>query len=156
MRHMKKLLSLTAVMVLAACTDNGVLNPNDIEGTYQLTIWADNSIPITFNVQPGEDSEIPNGGTWRVTGGTLELDSDGTFVETNFITKTPTGGSSFTSNFVSTGTYSFDGFNIDFEAPAQNQFSARSFTGTVSADERIRYHEFDSASGQNLLYEYRR
>ncbi|MFL5558804.1 MAG: hypothetical protein ACJ794_09270, partial [Gemmatimonadaceae bacterium] len=117
MRHAKKLLSLTAVMVLAACTDNGIFNPNDVAGTYQLTIWASRSVPFTFSVAAGEDPELPNGGTWRVTGGSLELDTNGDFVERNFITKTPTGGSSFSSDFVSIGTYSVTNFSIDFEAP---------------------------------------
>jgi hypothetical protein len=155
----KLFLSLTAATPLlfaAACTDNGIFDPRtDAAGTYQLTIFANASIPVTFAVQPGDDSELPNGGTWRVHDGTLVLRTDGSFTETNLITKTNTGGSSFESDFVSDGTYDINGSNIQFAAPAQNGFGARVFNGVVSED-RISYNEFDSQTGTQFLYEYRR
>jgi hypothetical protein len=155
-RHVNKLLSVTAVMLVAACTDNNILNPlSDVAGRYQLTIFAGATVPIQFAVQPGEDPDLPNGGTWNVTGGTLDLRENGTFTETNFITKTPTSGSAFNANFVSVGTYSVGGSTIQFDAPQQNGLAPRSFDGVVSQD-RINYTEYDPGTGQQFSYEYRR
>ena len=156
MRHTKKLLSLTAVVLLAACTDNSLTNPfGDVVGTYQLTIYANATLPIHFTVQPGQDSDLPNGGTWDITGGSLDLRRDGSFTETNLITKTPSGGSAFAADFVSNGTYSVSGANIQFAAPPQNNINGRSFTGQISQD-RINYTEFDPPTGLTFAYEYRR
>src|SRR4029078_3167376 len=49
MRHARTLLSLTAVVALAACTDNSITDPfNDAAGTYQLTVYAGKSITGNF------------------------------------------------------------------------------------------------------------
>lgn len=127
------LLSLTAAtpLLFAACTDNNILNPNtDAAGTYQLTIFADEFLPFQWSVAAGEDFELPNGGTVRVTDGTLLLHTDGTFTETNNFTKTPTGGQSFASAFVSTGTYAVNGTAFNLSAPPQNGYLARNARGT--------------------------
>lgn len=151
-RKTKLLLSLTAAipMLLAACTDNGIFDPNDdVAGTYQLTVFADGSVGRTFTVQPGQDPELPNGGTARIDDGTLVLNSNGTFVETNNFTKTHSGGSTFQSAFVSTGTFTVNGTNLNLSAPAQNGYSARFINGRVEFD-TISYIE------GNFAYEYRR
>lgn len=131
------LLSLTAAtpLLFAACTDNNILNPNtDAPGTYQLTIFADEFLPFEWSALAGEDFELPNGGTVRVTDGTLLLHTDGTFTETNNFTKTPPGGPSFASAYVSTGTYAVNGTAFNFSAPRQNGYSARNASGTFQFD----------------------
>lgn len=151
-RKSKLLLSLTAAIPLlfAACTDNGIFDPNvDVAGTYQLTVFANGSVPRTFTVAAGQDPELPNGGTARIDAGTLVLNANGTFTETNNFTKTPTGGQSFLSDFVSVGTFSVQGNQLTLQANAQNGFSARFIDGTV---------EFDTVSyvEGGFAYEYRR
>src|SRR5688572_9553871 len=101
-RKTKLLLSLTAAipLLLAACTDNGIFDPrDDVAGTYQLTVFANGSVPRTFTVTAGSgDPELPNGGTARIDDGTLVLDEDGTFTEINNFTKTHPDGQSFQSD----------------------------------------------------------
>lgn len=153
-RKAKYFLSLTAAAPLlfaAACTDNNIFNPlNDSVGTYNLTIFGGATLPIDFTLKPGDDPDLPNGGNLRVTGGTMVLRADGTFTETNIYIKTPPGGASFESDFVSNGTFNVDNSgSIQFSAPAQNGFAPRVFNGTVAQD-RINYVE------GNASYEYRR
>jgi hypothetical protein len=153
-RKAKYFLSLSAAVPLlfaAACTDNNIFNPlNDAVGTYNLTIFGGATLPIDFTLQPGDDPDLPNGGNLRVTGGTMVLRNDGSFTETNIYIKTPPGGTSFESDFLSNGTYTVNNNgSIQFSAPAQNGFGARVFNGTVAQD-RINYVE------GNAAYEYRR
>ena len=85
MRQTKRLLTLVAVILIAACTDNGIFNPLDnASGTYTLTVYAGRSIPATYVIQAGDPNypNYPNGATFTVTGGTMVLNSNGTFVET--------------------------------------------------------------------------
>jgi hypothetical protein len=163
-RKAKYFLSLSAAVPLlfaAACTDNNIFDPRtDAVGTYDLTIFAGNTLPVDFTVQPcqnvgctgaNDDPDLPNGGNLRVTGGTMVLRNDGTFLETNIYIKTPPGGSSFESDFISNGTFTVNnGGSVQFSAPAQNGFGPRVFNGTISQDGRINYTE-----GQSQ-YEYRR
>lgn len=151
-RKSKLLLGLTAAIPLlfAACTDNSLSGPyGDVAGTYQLTVFANGSVGRTFTVAPGDDVELPNGGTARIDDGDLVLNANGTFIETNEFTKTPPGGQSFASSFVSTGTFTVNGATLTLSAPAQNGFAERFISGTV---------EFDTVSyiENNFAYEYRR
>lgn len=152
-RKTKLLLSLTAAipLLLAACTDNGIFDPReDVAGTYQLTVFANGSVPRTFTVTAGSgDPELPNGGTARIDDGTLVLRADGTFTEINNFTKTPTGEQSFQSDFVSIGTFTVNGTRIILQAPQQSGFSPRFLDGTIEFD-TISYIE------NNFAYEYRR
>jgi hypothetical protein len=156
-RHAKKLLSLTAVVALAACTDNSITDPfNQAAGTYQLTVYAGKSMPATFVIQPGDPSypQYPNGATFVVTGGTLVLNSNGTFIETNNYTTTPTGQAGQNSQFVSSGTWTISNTDIFFTAPAQNGNSARNVQGTLTLD-TINYQEDNGAGGFDS-FEYKR
>ena len=151
-RKTKLLLSLTAAipLLLAACTDNGIFDPNeDVAGTYQLTVFANGSVPRLFTVGAGQDEEIPNGGTVRIDDGTLVLRADGTFTEINNFTKTPPGEQSFQSDFVSIGTFTVNGTRITLSAPQQSGFAPRFLDGTVEFD-TISYLE------GGFAYEYRR
>ena len=151
-RKTKLLLSLTAAipLLLAACTDHGIFDPNeDVVGTYQLTVFANGSVPRLFTVAAGQDPELPNGGTARIDDGTLVLHTDGTFTETNNFTKTPTGGQSFLSDFISVGTFSVSGNQLTLQANAQNGYGPRFIDGTVEFD-TISYVE------GGFAYEYRR
>jgi hypothetical protein len=152
-RKTRMLLTLTAAapLLIAGCTDNNIFDPGQVAGTYDLTLYA--GIPISeppqFTSDPGIDPELPNGGTVIVDGGNLVMNSDGTFVETNFLTKIPPSGSSFTTNFVSTGTFQISGTTVSFFAPAQNGFSPRSFSGNLSTN-RVDYFE------QGFEFEYQK
>lgn len=151
MRQTKRLLSLTAVMLIAACTDNSLTNPlNDAAGTYHLTVFANRSLPYTYTVSAGQDSELPNGGTVRATDGSMVLNPNGTFIETNNFIKTPTGGQAFTSSFVSTGTYTVTSLgDVTLTAPRQNGYNERFLSGTWDVN-TISYVE------GGLTFEYRR
>jgi hypothetical protein len=160
MRYTKRLLSVIAVVALAACTDNGIFNPNqDFSGTYTLTVFAGKSVPATYTFQPG-DRDFPNGGTFVVNNGTLVLYSDGTFTETNNYTTTQNGQQPQSSSFVSNGTWSNNGTNFSLFAQAQNGNAARNVSGTVDVDTQGRatvfYQEVDQNTGVVESYEYKR
>lgn len=150
-----RLLSFAAVapLLLASCDSNSSFDPlDDAVGTYSLSIYAGNSVPVTFPCDPGQCG-LSNGGTFRVNDGTLQIYDDGTFTETNHYTMTPTGGTSEPATFVSSGTYDIIGDQIDLYAPAQNGISERFLDATfqyAGNDVRIRYSE------DGEIYEYRR
>ena len=155
MRHTKTLLSVIAVMLIAACTDNSLTNPyGNVSGTYQLTVFAGRSLPATYTYQPGQIQALPNGGTIQWTDGTMDLRSNGTFIETNNYLMTPAGGQTTSGSFTSTGTYTVSGVNFTLSAPAQNQTSQRYATGTIEFD-TINYDE-DNGDGTTSSYEYKR
>lgn len=155
MRHSKKLLSVIAVMLIAACTDNSITNPyGNVSGTYQLTVFAGRSLPATYTYQAGQIQALPNGGTIQWTDGTMELRSNGTFVETNNYLITPSGGQTASGSFISTGTFTVNGSSFTLSAPAQNQTSQRYATGTIQFD-TINYDE-DNGDGTTSSYEYKR
>jgi hypothetical protein len=156
----KLLLTLTAAtpLLFAACTDNGIFNPlQDASGTYQLTVYAGKTMPATFTIQPGDPNfpEAPNGGTLVVTDGTLVLQNNGTFVETNNYTITPTGQSGTAHQFVSSGTWSLSGTNFTLTDQSLQRFD----TGTLDTDANgrltVNYTE-DSGNGVFQSFEYKR
>lgn len=159
-RKSRLLLSLTAApMLVAACTDNTLTNPlNDAAGTYQLTVYAGRSTPATFTIQPGDQNypQYPNGAAFVVTGGTMVLNSNGTFIETNTYTYTPPGGPTDNESFVSTGTWTLSGENFSFNAPPQNNQAARNIAGTLTENTNgrrtINYQE--SLGGPPESFEY--
>lgn len=155
-KQVRRLLSVAAMapLLLTSCDSNNPFDPSrDAVGTYQLTVFAGRSVPATFTCNPGECTSLPNGGTFVATDGDLVLYADGRFVETNYYTETPTGGSSQNSTFVSTGTYDVNFDEVTLSAPAQNGIGARFLNATltsVGGDIRINYIE----DGES--YEYRR
>ena len=146
------LLSLTAAtpLVFAACTDNNIVNPTtNAAGTYQLTVFGGRGIPGYFTIAPG-DADYPNGATFVVRDGTLVLNNDGTFVETNHFVTTPTGGQAQQSNFESRGTFTLNGTALTLF----DQSRQRTVNATLEFD-IINYTE---ANGDGTFdsYEYRR
>lgn len=154
------LLTLTAAtpLLFAACTDNGIFNPLlDASGTYQLTVYAGRTMPATFTINAGDPNfpTAPNGGTLVVTDGTLVLQNNGTFVETNNYTITPTGQSGQANQFVSSGTWTLSGTSFTLSDQQLQRFD----TGTLDADANgrltVNYTE-DSGNGTFQSYEYKR
>jgi hypothetical protein len=155
MRQTKRFLSLIAVMAIAACTDNSITNPyNNVAGTYQLTVFAGRTLPATYTYSAGQIQALPNGGTIQWTDGTMVLNSNGTFVETNNFIVSPNGSSSYSDSFISSGTYTVSGINFTLSAPPQNQTAQRYATGTIQFD-TINYDE-NNGDGTTSQYEYSR
>lgn len=156
-RKAKLLLSLTAAtpLLFAACTDNTLTGPyGDVAGTYQLTVFAGATLPVTYTYTAGQTAALPNGGTIEWTDGTMLLRSNGTFLETNNYIITPTGGQGTSDAFVSSGTFTVNGTQFTLSAPPTVDVNARFATGTIDFD-RINYLE-DIGNGTTLAYEYRR
>jgi hypothetical protein len=154
------LLTLTAAtpLLFAACTDNGIFNPlQDASGTYQLTVYAGKTMPATFTIQPGDPNfpEAPNGGTLVVTDGTLVLQNNGSFVETNNYTITPSGQAGQAHQFVSSGTWTLNGTTFSLSDQTLQRFD----TGTLDTDANgrltVNYTE-DAGNGVFQSYEYKR
>ena len=153
------LLTLTAAtpLLFAACTDNGIFNPlNDASGTYQLTVYAGKSMQASFTIQAGDPSfpEAPNGGTLLITDGTLVLQSNGSFVETNNYTVTPNGQNAIAHQFVSSGTWTLNGTNFTLSDQSLQRFDA----GTLDTDAQgrltVNYSE-DAGNGVLQSFEYK-
>lgn len=155
-RKAKLLMSLTAAtpLLFAACKDNSLLGPyGDVAGTYQLTVFQGATLPVLYTYAPGETAALPNGGTIRWTDGTMVLRSNGTFTETNNYIITPSGGSSSSGAFISSGTFTVNGTALTLSAPAQSGVARRFVTGTIDLD-TIRYLE-DDGFGTPLAFEYK-
>ena len=112
-------------------------------------------MPATYTIQAGDPNfpQLPNGGTFVVTSGDLILNNNGTFIETNNYSSTPTGGTTTTSNFVSSGTWTLNGTIFSLSDPARS----RQVTGTLAANINnaltINYME-DDGTGIIQSYEY--
>ena len=162
-RTSRLFLSLTAApLLVAACTDNTLTNPlNDADGTYHLTVYDGRSVPTTYTINPGDPAypDYPNGATFVVSNGTMVLNSNGTFVETNNYVFTPTGEPAEPQQFVSNGTWTLDGEDFHFTAPAQNNNGPRNIFGTITENVSgklvINYQE-SNGSGAPSPYEYLR
>jgi hypothetical protein len=109
-----------APLLITACEGNNPFDPFDeATGTYDLTIFADASVPATFNCS---FPECPNGGTVRVNSGTLILDDDGTYIERNNFTFNETGQSPRNAQFVSTGRFTLNGENLTLDDDDGSRF----------------------------------
>jgi hypothetical protein len=153
------LLTLTAAtpLLFAACTDNGIFNPlTNAAGTYQLTVYAGKTTPATFTIQPNDPQfpDAPNGGTLVITDGTLVLQNNGSFVETNNYTITPTGQSTNFHQFVGNGTWTLNGTSFTLNDQVNNHFD----TGTLDTDANgrltVNFTE-DTGGGVFQSFEYK-
>jgi len=163
MRQTKRLLSVIGILLIAACTDNGIFNPlNNAAGTYTLTVYAGKTLPATFTVQPGDPQwpQYPNGATFVFTDGTFVLRNDGSFTETNDFTVTQPGQSAVPNTLSRTATWNISGTEDQtLFIPAQNNLPALTDTGTLTEDANgrltINYDE-DIGGGTFESFEYKR
>jgi len=155
-KNARFVLALTAAtpLLFASCKDNNLVTPENVVGTYQLSLFRGLVPPVTDTYQASDNIEgLPNGGTAAWTDGTMVLGADGHFAETNNVTLSPTGGTPQQTAFTSIGTYRLSGNSIIFTAPPQNNLNARNFTGTVTVNS-ITYQESNGVDFDS--YQYRR
>lgn len=155
-RNARLALALAAAipLVFAACKDNNLVTPENVVGSYQLTLFRGLVPPVTDTYQASDGlPDLPNGGTVTWTDGTFVLNADGSFAEMDNYTISPTGGTSRQSAFTSIGTYRLSGNTIILTAAPQNNNGARNVSGTITV-KSISYQE---SNGQGFdLFEYRR
>ena len=162
MRQSKRLLSFIGILLIAACTDNGIFNPlNNAAGTYTLTVYAGKTPPATYIIQPNDPSypQYPNGATYVITDGQIGLRSDGTLTEVNNYTVTPNGQSSQSGSFIRNGTWTVNNTDLTLFIPAQNNLPQLTDFGTLTEDANgrltINYSE-DNGTGGFDSFEYKR
>ncbi len=155
-RKAKLFLSLTLATPLlfaAACTDNGIFNPlTNAAGTYQLTVYAGKTLPAHYVIQANDPNypSYPNGAMFDVIDGTLVLNSNGTYVETNRYAFTPTGQQSETRYFTSQGTWTLNGRDFTLSSQAEGRF----VSGTLDLG-TVNYQEANGSGGFDS-FEYKR
>jgi hypothetical protein len=160
-RKSRLLLGLTAAVPLlfAACTDNNIFNPMaDAAGTYQLTVFAGKSIQASFAIPAGDQTYgqfAPNGGTLVVTGGTLVLSNNGTFVETNFYTIIPNDRPTVQTQYNSSGTWTLNGTDFSLSDPSRGRQDFGTLEADLNNNLTVNYSE-DDGFGNLLQYEYKR
>jgi hypothetical protein len=102
----KTLLTLAAVVLLAACKDNSVGVVDAVSGSYSLSSISGFPTPVTLN------------DTLSVSGGLLTLNTNGTFTESLDYVVTPTAGPTTTQTVNCTGSVGQRGTNFDFSENA--------------------------------------
>ncbi|MEA2817431.1 MAG: hypothetical protein QOI93_5152, partial [Rhodospirillaceae bacterium] len=110
-----------------------------------------------FTIQAGDPSfpEAPNGGTVVFTDGTLNLQSNGTFVETDNYTVTPSGQAGQFNQFQASGTWSLNGSTFTLNDQANQRFDS----GTLETDAngRLTVNFTESVgNGQFASFEYKK
>lgn len=162
-RKARLFLSLTAatpMLFAAACTDNGIFNPlSDAAGTYQLTVYAGKTLVAHYVIQPNDPNfpDAPNGGTLDVVDGSLDLNANGTYTETNNYVITPTGGSGVSRFFRSQGSWAMtNGSEINLSSQVENRYVTGVWTvDTINGKETINYQEPNGSGGLDS-FEYAR
>ena len=154
------LLGLTAAapLLFAACTDNSILNPMaNAAGTYQLTVYAGKSIQASFTIQAGDFNypQAPNGGTLIVTGGTLVLNNNGTFLETDNYTIVPNDRATTQTQYISSGTWTLNGTAFTLSDPSRNRQDYGTLQADLNNNLTVNYTE-DDGTGTFQSYEYKR
>jgi len=90
----------------------------------------------------------------------MELQSNGSFYESNDYQITPTGGSTVSRVYSRYGNWTVNGTTLTLDIPAQTTVSSafRDY-GTLTVDANGRYtinYDEDNGAGQFLSYEYKR
>jgi hypothetical protein len=155
-RKARLLLSLTAAtpLLFAACHDYGILDPRaDAAGTYELTVFAGHSMPnATVNYPPNDPNFDSRGGSLVATDGTLVLNQNGTFTETNHIIVNVNGAGSTNSIFTSSGTWTVNGDVFTLSDPNKN----RQVSGELALnfDNNYAVSYLENGTGSVQPYEY--
>jgi hypothetical protein len=155
-RKARLLLSLTAAtpLLFAACHDYGILNPRaDASGTYELTVFSGHSMPnATVNYPPNDPNFDSRGGSLVATDGTLVLNPNGTFTETNHIIVNVNGASSSNITFTSSGTWTVNGDVFTLYDPNRQ----RQVTGELAPnfDNNYAVSYIEDGTGTVQPYEY--
>ena len=157
-RTSRLILGLTAatpLLLVGACTKSDAISPlARASGQYQMTLFRGGPLPVTDTYTAADSiTSLPNGGTVTWTDGTMVLNSDGTFIETNNYRLNPTGSTtSSTGAFVSMGKYTVSGTTFTLSVVAiPQQVAARSATGTISAS-TINYQESNGVTFDTFEY----
>jgi hypothetical protein len=148
-RKVRMLLAVTVAtpLLFAACTDNGIFNPNqDASGTYQLSVFQGRRMPAHITYSDGSTLDVPSG--------SLVLSSNMTFVETNNYISTTYGQPPQNLQFSRSGQWTLNGTDLTLYVPAQNNNPSTTIAATLDVDS-ITYQEVDDF-GVMQSYEYLR
>src|ERR1700737_1588142 len=131
------LTAATPLLLVDGCSGSDPISPLvKAAGQYQLTLFRGGPPPVTDTYTAADSiTSLPNGGTVTWTDGTMVLNSDGTFIETDNYRLDPTGGTTFTLTV----------------AAIPQQVPARFATGTISAS-TINYQESNGVTFDTFEY----
>jgi hypothetical protein len=123
-RHAAALAAL-AVLATGCSRDNPVEPDEQVVGSYTLMAIGGQALPILVH----QDAEI----TVQLVSGSLEMDADGTFVETLVFRETPVdGGDAEDSSNEISGTYSVAGRTVSFAGGEAGAWNGTASGGVIT------------------------
>ena len=150
------LIAASPLLLLSACSSSDPISPlAKAAGQYQLTLFRGGPPPVTDTYTAADSiTSLPNGGTVTWTDGTMVLNSDGSFIETDNYRLNPTGSTTSSAGaFVSMGKYTVSGTTFTLTVAAiPQQIPARFATGTISAS-TITYQESNGVTFDTFEYQ---
>ena len=146
----------TPLLLVDGCSGSDPISPLvKAAGQYQLTLFRGGPPPVTDTYTAADSiTSLPNGGTVTWTDGTMVLNSDGSFIETDNYRLNPTGSTTSSAGaFVSMGKYTVSGTTFTLTVAAiPQQIPARFATGTISAS-TITYQESNGVTFDTFEYQ---
>lgn len=127
-RNIKRLIVISAVTLLAACSDSSGPNAS-VTGSYALITINGSGLPVVYSFDQNT--------TARITGGNVTLNSNNTFSSSGTYQLT-TGSQVSTVTQTCTGTYARNGNSVTFtEANSNNTNCGGVYNGTWDGSDTI-------------------
>ena len=128
-RNIKRLITIAAVTLFAACSDTS--GPNgDVTGSYALITLNGSGLPVVV--------VFDQFSTFRITGGNVTLNSNGTFTSSGTYEQILTNGPTTTVTETCDGTYTRNGNSITFtEVTVSNTNCGGVYNGTWDGDDTL-------------------
>ena len=128
-RSIKRLITLAAVSLFAACSDSSGPN-SDVTGSYALITINGSGLPVVIF--------FDQFATFRIVGGNVTLNSNGTFTSSGTYQETLSNGQVSSETETCNGTYTRNGNSVTFtEFTVSNTNCGGVYNGTWDGDDTL-------------------